>query len=560
MRAIIFVITAMISLECLSQNRIYSIPDSTIKKIDQLFAKWDNGTSPGCVIGIVRNDSLIYSKGYGMADLEYKIPISPATLFHMASVSKQFTAYSILLLSKAGKLELDDDIRRYLNWFPDLGAKITIRHLLTHTSGIRDQWMLLQIAGTRMGDIIMQEELVNVLKNQRGLNFQPGSQWSYSNSNYALLAEVIKVVSGKPLRRFTDSAIFTPLQMTNTHFRDDATEIEPRALSYHRNAENTFNSTPYNNSSVGATNLYTNVTDMTKWFSNFWNPKVGNMDDIKLLTTNAVLNNGRGQTYAMGINNDVYNGWRRYSHAGGDASYRSYVAVYPDLKMGIMVFTNVDEIGTYSKAAEIFDLIAPAKTKETSVEKRIDSSKSIIDDTSSIKPFLGNYIYEEGQKAEFVLKGKQLWLKSGFLGEPVLLSQGSNSTYSLLNGSDIRFRFVDSPKKKPVVIVSFSDSEKYRFDKYENQNFSYRDLLKYLGSYYSPELECTYDIRMRDDRLFLGNIKYGEVPISFAGPDHLFTDMGWMAHLFVKRDKLNKVTGFEVNNGRVLHLQFNKMK
>src|SRR4030095_16366022 len=157
--------------------------------------------------GIVRNDSLIYTKGYGSANLEYAIPNTPETIFHTASVSKQFSGYAIVLLAKQGKLQLDDDIHKYLPWFPDLKEKITIRHLLNHTSGIRDQWQLLAISGTRLDDVITHEHIVKILSQQRALNFKPGEKYSYSNSGFTMLAEIVKSVTGQSLRQFTDSAI-----------------------------------------------------------------------------------------------------------------------------------------------------------------------------------------------------------------------------------------------------------------------------------------------------------------------------------------------------------------
>lgn len=214
----------IISIIFFSINFLHSqsIPDSTKTKIDKLFAKWDTKDSPGCVIGIVRNDSLIYAKGFGMANLEYGIPNSPATIYHIASVSKQFTTYCIVLLARQGKLNLNDDVRKYLQWFPDLHEKITIQNLLTHTSGIRDQWQLLAISGTRLDDVITQEQIIKMLSKQEALNFKPNEKATYSNSGYTMLAEIVKSVSGQSLREFADSAIFQPLKMTNTYFHDDA--------------------------------------------------------------------------------------------------------------------------------------------------------------------------------------------------------------------------------------------------------------------------------------------------------------------------------------------------
>ena len=160
------ILVLLTTVLCAAKTSSQQLPDSTIKKIDRLFKKWDNNYSPGSAIGIVKNDTLIYAKGYGMANLEYSIVITPETIFHMASVSKQFTAYSIVLLAKQGKLQLDDDIHKYLSWFPDLKEKITIRNLLNHTSGIRDQWQLLSIAGIRRDDVITQDLLIKILSKQ----------------------------------------------------------------------------------------------------------------------------------------------------------------------------------------------------------------------------------------------------------------------------------------------------------------------------------------------------------------------------------------------------------
>ena len=313
------ILVLLTTVLCAAKTSSQQLPDSTIKKIDRLFKKWDNNYSPGSAIGVVKNDTLIYAKGYGMANLEYSIVITPETIFHMASVSKQFTAYSIVLLAKQGKLQLDDDIHKYLSWFPDLKEKITIRNLLNHTSGIRDQWQLLSIAGIRRDDVITQDLLIKILSKQQGLNFKPGQQESYSNINFTLLAEIIKSVTGQSLRKFTDSAIFKPLGMTKTHFRDDCTEIQNRAYSYSRIDDKHFANSIWSNSSVGATNLYTNVYDMSKWIMNFYFPKVGEQKEIDLLTQKTKLNNGNEINYGMGIVVDTYNGWRQLSHAGGDA-------------------------------------------------------------------------------------------------------------------------------------------------------------------------------------------------------------------------------------------------
>ncbi|MEJ0079947.1 MAG: serine hydrolase [Puia sp.] len=306
-----------IIFECTIRTFAQSLPDSTIKKIDRLFLKWNTANSPGCTVGIVRNDSLIFSKGYGMANLEYAISNEPLTLYHMASVSKQFTAFSIVLLARQGKLKLDDDIRKWLPWFPDLKEKITIRNLLNHTSGIRDQWQLLAISGTRLDDVITQDQIIKILSKQQALNFKPGDKYSYSNSGFTMLAEIVKAASGQTLRQFTDSAIFKPLGMTSTHFHDDYTEIEKnRSYSYDRKDSSHFTNAVLSYSVAGATSLFTNINDMSKWGDEFlYEHKLGDQEDIDMLTQKGKLNNGKELSYALGIASDTYHGWRQYSHS-----------------------------------------------------------------------------------------------------------------------------------------------------------------------------------------------------------------------------------------------------
>jgi CubicO group peptidase (beta-lactamase class C family) len=336
-----------IASQCLTAQML---PPHITERIDSLFSQWDKTTSPGCAIGVVSDDSLIFSKGYGMANLEYGIPITPQTIFHIASVSKQFTAYSILLLERQGKLSLEDDIHKYLDWFPDLKEKITIRNLLNHTSGIRDQWELLAIAGTRLDDVITQDQIIKILAKQQALNFRPGTDWSYSNSGFTLLAEIVRSVSGQTLRQFADSAIFKPLGMTHTHFHDDYTEIVPnRSYSYFTSKKDRFTNAVLSYSNVGATSLFTNIQDMSKWIMNFYDPAVGDRKEIRELTQPALVNGEKVRNYAKGIVADSIYGQLRYQHGGGDAGYRIFISVFPAQRMGFIVFSNLGDVDAQRK-------------------------------------------------------------------------------------------------------------------------------------------------------------------------------------------------------------------
>ena len=537
-----------------------SLPDSTIKKIDKLFQMWNTTYSPGCTIGIIRNDSLIFAKGYGLANLEYAIPNKPETPFHMASISKQFTAYSIVLLARQGKLNLDDDVRKWLPWFPDLKEKITIRHLLNHTSGIRDQWQLLAIAGTRLDDVITQDQVIKILSKQEALNFKPGEKYTYSNSGFSMLAEIVKAASGKSLRQFTESNIFKPLGMTNTHFHDDYTEIERnRSYSYNRKDITHFTNAVLSYSVSGATSLFTNINDMSKWVMNFYSNKVGDQRDIDTLTLNGLLNNGKQLPYAMGIINSTWKGWRQYSHSGADAGYRTYISVFPDLKMGFLVFSNLSEINTAAKANEMAAIFINDSTATSKVPVSIakDSNAAILKDTLQIKKFAGDYISEEGVQFSFDIKRNKLYYHNNMVVD--FLLQKSKDSFSIpqVPGSSVVFGMY---KKDTTVDINIAD-QSYHLVKFINDTAqSIEFLKKYEGIYYSRELDCKYGIVLKDRHLVLTNAKYNDAKLTLIGKDHLTTFSWWMNHLVIKRDRKNNIIGFEVNSGRIMHLLFNKIE
>ncbi|MBL8267051.1 serine hydrolase domain-containing protein, partial [Steroidobacter sp.] len=225
--------------------------------VDALFAEFNQATTPGLAIGIYQNGQPLLTRAYGMADLENPAPITTDTVFHIASVSKHFTAFAVLLLANEGKIDLDADVRRYLPYMPDFGDVITVRHLIYHTSGLRDSWRLLALGGVDSYSHRQQAQIVNMAARQRGLNFKPGTEYAYSNMNYTLLAEIVRSVTGKTLRQFTTERMFKPLQMDHTFFSDDILEIVPRrAQSYSREGD-TWRRSPLNLDTYGATNLQT---------------------------------------------------------------------------------------------------------------------------------------------------------------------------------------------------------------------------------------------------------------------------------------------------------------
>lgn len=337
LRIALLLIPLVFAISCNSQ-----VPEenSLSSQVDALFEYWDKPDSPGVSIAVVKDGEVVYSRGYGMANLEYDIPNSPSTIFHIASVSKQFTDFAVLLLAEEGKVSLEDDIRKYIPEVPDFGKTITLRHLATHTSGMRDQWNLLALGGWRLDDVITKEHIMKLVERQKALNFEPGAEYLYCNTGYTLLAEVVSRISGQSFAEFTKQRIFEPLGMTNTLFYDDHEKVvKNRAYSYYLDG-NTYKKSVLNYANVGATSLFTTVEDLAKWAINFEQPQVGNPETMKQMHTRGILNNGDTIVYALGQGITEYKGLRRISHSGGDANFRTYLARFPDQGYSFIVFSN----------------------------------------------------------------------------------------------------------------------------------------------------------------------------------------------------------------------------
>ena len=536
-----------------------AIPGQIVKKIDSLFERWNTSTSPGCVVGVVRHDSLIFAKGYGSANLEYEIPNTPTSLYHTASISKQFTAYAIVLLAKEGKLKLDDEVKTYLPWFPDFPEKITIHHLLIHTSGIRDQWQLLSIAGTRLDDVITQEHILKIISAQQELNARPGEIYNYCNSGYTLLAEIMRVITGKSLRAYTDSAIFKPLGMVSTHFHDNYKEIEKnRAYSYDRLDDTRFSNSILSYSNSGATSLFTNAYDLSKWVMNFYNPKVGEEEDLKTLTTRGKLNNGYELNYGLGVVVDQYKGWKQFSHSGGDAGYRTYLTILPELKMGFYIFSNLSDFYQIAKLYEVIDFFVNEKEpgRQPIRPEHQDSSLAILKDNTAIQHFPGHYISDDGVLFYFGFRDRVMFINS-YLKNNYLVPGGVD-TFSLLSSPETKFIFKLSGKDT-LVEIRYPNRIRYLQKYTKAEHYADEVMMRYAGTYYSPELDCSYTIQWRDRQLYLTHSKYLDSKLTLIGPDHIQSERWWMNHLVVLRNEKDQVAGFEINSGRVMHLQFNKL-
>jgi CubicO group peptidase (beta-lactamase class C family) len=315
--------------------------DSVGRWVDSIFAQYSARPSPGCGVGVTRAGELAFTKSYGFADLERKTPIAADTRFYLASLSKQFTAMSVVLLSQDGRLSLDDDVRKWVPEVPNFGSTITLRHLLNHTSGLRDYLTLLAVTGWPSDGTFTEGQFLELIGRQRGLNFPPGDQFLYSNTGYVLLSIVVRRASGESLRDFAASRIFTPLGMTHTEFRDDhSMSIPRRALGYVPSATAFQLSEPHADV-VGDGGMFSTIEDLSRWDANFASGVVGGKDGVAVLQKPARLNGMDSIPYALGLSIANYRGLRTSSHSGAYGGYRATLLRFPDQGVSVITLCNV---------------------------------------------------------------------------------------------------------------------------------------------------------------------------------------------------------------------------
>ncbi len=376
--------------------------DERTDKVDKLFAKWDSTVSPGAALAIIKDGKIIYKRGYGMANLEHNIPITPATVFRIGSNSKQFTAASIAILSVEGKISLDDDLHRYIPEIPQYEKPITIKHLIYHTSGLRNYTSLLSLKGYRPdGDSLTMEETLEILARQKSLNFDPGEEYSYCNSGYFLMSIIVKRVTGKSLNDFAQERIFKPLGMKNTLFRDNFTMIVKNRADAYSLLEKGFRINTTNWNTMGAGGVYTTVYDFFLWDQAFYNNRLGK-ELMELIQKPGILNNGKKLDYAFGLRIGKYKGLKTVSHSGSWVGFRSAFIRFPEQRFSVVCLANLSTMSPSSLSRQIADIYLADQfkgpAKETERPRRgapVEAAKELSLTPAQLEEYAGEYYSEE---------------------------------------------------------------------------------------------------------------------------------------------------------------------
>ena len=540
--------------------------DGLEPRVDALFARWTGPRTPGCAVGIMQGGELLFAKGYGAANLEYDIPITPSTVFHVASVSKQFTALALGLLAADGEVSWDDDIRHHVPELPDFGAPITLRHLAHHTSGIRDQWAMLQMAGWRWGgDVIRQADVLDLLSRQTALNFAPGTDYVYSNSGYTLLAVVVERVSGQTLRAFTTVRLFRPLGMTRTVFRDDHTMlVRDRAYAYARDGFGRYRLSIPDFAIVGATSLFTTVEDLARWNRNFGTGEVGGRDVLRQLAARGVLDDGARLAYAFGLAHGTHRGRRTIGHGGTDAGYRSEFLRFPDEDLAVAVLCNIGTAAPGRLARQVADVVLPPPASVAGPARDADGraaprrprattpGRGEAGGEPTAAADLAGYYRRPGNDVPLrvIARGDDLVLVAGGVEQP--LRRTVDGRFRLGGTTGVTFT-PGGGGRAPTLRIG--DPPRPVYSRALPVRPSAEALAAYAGSYYSDDLAVEYTFRVEAGRLVLRNRKLGRIPLAPTFADG-FYGRAW--YFTFRRDEAGAVSGFTVSTSRAWNIAFRK--
>ena len=516
-------------------------------RIDQIFAPWDRPASPGCAVGVGRDGRVLYTHGYGSANLEYDVPITAASIFESGSVAKQFTAAAIVLLAQDGKLSLDDDIRKYLPEVPDFGDTIRIRHLLTHTSGLRDQWELLAIEGRGPGtQVHSPATTLDLVAHQKALNFPPGAEYSYSNTGYALAGVIVQRVSGQTLDAFTQARLFKPLGMTHTRWRDDFTAVvKGRTTAYSGTADRGFHTDMSFTNMIGNGGLLTTVGDLLLWNENFFNPTVGGQALVDTMQTRMVLRNGRRITYALGLDVSAYDGVPEVSHSGSTAGYRTFLARYPAQHVSVAVLCNVGSANPVALGHRVADLFI----EKPKVAAQSGTAPVTLSPAQLVR-LAGIYVNPRTDRVyRFDARGTTL---VNVDAPNSVLEARAPDVFRMANGTTLAF----SPARETrTLMVVAPDGDSAQLIEARPSSLTSERLVDYVGTYTADELDVQLTIAVKDGQLILRRREATDAPLRPVYEDDFASPIG---SLRFWRDSSGRVTGFGVYNGRIRNVRFTR--
>jgi CubicO group peptidase (beta-lactamase class C family) len=540
-------------------NASTNVSEDLYKKIDALYAPSNNPDIPGgFAVALVKDEKVIFKKTYGYANNEHDIPFTSSTIFDFASLAKQFTGMAAAMLIEQEKLSMEDNIKKYLPWIPACYSTIMVKHLLYHTSGIRDWVGLVKLSGRYSSDVITDEFLKKLVEIQKELNFAPGDQYRYSNTNYFLLARIISQITGMSFAKWTRENLFKPLNMNDTFFLDDYSRIiKNRAAAYKRNKEGQYVNHPSQLSSYGSSSLYSTLDDMIKWAINYEQKKLGCQKVWDLMFKEGVLNDGTQTGQGLGFSFGDYRGHSRFGFGGSWAGYLCDVSHFPTHKLSYILMINRDPSGVnvYSKIYDLlFGLKPPSQIQTT---KSIEKIKKINIPAGKLDDYTGTfYSLKNSLTMRLERKGNELFLHLPWQKDIKGIPQAEDQFYFPALSLSCRFERTHSNEVYRMVFILKNRLSPYK--KVYDNVARWSDTKDLTGTYTCPELKTEYEIILDKGRLVLTHLHNQDVWLKRVDQDFYISDQWWLSKVHFVRDKQNRVKGFllTADSDQIQNLRF----
>ncbi|MAP96559.1 MAG: hypothetical protein CMK07_16600 [Ponticaulis sp.] len=524
--------------------------------------EFDRQDAPAVVVGIARQGETVFAEGFGMADLEQNIAATPDTIFHVASVSKQFTAFSIALLEMEEKVSREDDIREFLPYVPDYGTPVRIRHLIHHTSGLRSFGDLFMLGGQYMDGTWKQSQVVNLVAQQSALDFAPGSEYTYNNTGYSLLGEIVTAATGQTLREFTTENIFGPLDMTNTFVGDDETEIIPnRAKSYTSTSREdgsvTWKRHPLNFSTTGSTGLKSTASDLLKWGSNFSSLRDEKPELMEKVLPPSQLDDGTPINYGYALAEQYFASHRAIGHSGSEASFRARIAWFPEQDVSIVILSNfhIDNAALMHEIASIYLGETPSPEGNT-IPPEVEQDPSL---TTALE---GSYLPEFGRLITLTSDQEQLiWSEQDgtVISEIIFHDDQSFETPGRRQYTYFTPEFDDQGEITGLIRHDEIDLN-VRVPKVQPWQPDSDTLKGFEGRFYSGDVDQTYSFSVVDGVLLADSLWAPEPLVMTPSVEGRF-DAEWpLNSVEFLRDAAGNVTSMTVHSGRVRNMIFEKQE
>jgi CubicO group peptidase (beta-lactamase class C family) len=529
------------------------------QKVDQIFARWNKPDSPGAAVVVLKDGLIIHKRGYGMANLKNGMPITSSTVFEIGSIAKQFTAMAIALLAAQEIVSLDDDIRRYVPEISDFGKPITIRKLVYHTSGLRNWEVLFKLTGYQ-GEK-NSRQVLQMVSQQKELNFDPGEEYTYCNTGYLLLAEVVQRVTGQSFREWTKVNIFKPLNMTHTNFCDDPAGLaKNRALGYMPNRNGGFREIKYTWAVPGPTSLFTTAEDLAKWMKNFADRRLGGPVVMEQMLQRGMLNDGSRLDYACGLEIGEYRGLKRIYHQGGWSGFRSVLIFFPEQKFGVIILSNLG-LGAFNPmplANRITDIYLKKKLApvQSPVKKTVKLDPKVYD------AFIGKYIlplpYSSPGFVSIMKENDRLFGQIEGQTRQELLPESENSFW--VKKENIHLIFLPDEIGKFNQFSTRIGSWKLPLPARRLQKIESEELKQFAGDFDSRELATTWTISVHKDQLWAKHAAQDDVRLFYTGANRFTGDKWWFQQIDFSQDDKGRINGFKLSaeDDLVKNLRFDK--